>query len=72
LATPVSVWERLKIGGGTSPILTRHGWLILYHDVSKIAEAGNGGRRLRIGVVRIDFPEILPSGGVADPREAKV
>jgi predicted GH43/DUF377 family glycosyl hydrolase len=27
LATPVSPWERLKIGGGTPPILTRHGWL---------------------------------------------
>jgi mannose-6-phosphate isomerase class I len=39
LATPVSPWERLKIGGGTPPILTRHGWLILYHGVSKIAEA---------------------------------
>ena len=25
LATPVSPWERLKIGGGTPPILTRRG-----------------------------------------------
>ena len=40
LATPVSPWERLKIGGGTPPILTRHGWLILYHGVSKLAEPG--------------------------------
>jgi predicted GH43/DUF377 family glycosyl hydrolase len=30
LATPVSPWERLKIGGGTPPIMTRHGWLIVY------------------------------------------
>jgi beta-1,2-mannobiose phosphorylase / 1,2-beta-oligomannan phosphorylase len=37
LATPVSPWERLKIGGGTPPILTRHGWLIIYHGVSEIA-----------------------------------
>jgi hypothetical protein len=29
LATPVSPWERLKIGAGTPPILTRHGWLIV-------------------------------------------
>ena len=36
LATPVSPWERLKIGGGTPPILTRHGWLIVYHGVSEI------------------------------------
>ena len=46
LATPVWPWERLKIGGGTPPILTRHGWLILYHGVSKMAEASNGGRQL--------------------------
>jgi len=38
LATPVSPWERLKIGAGTPPILTRHGWLILYHGVSEIAQ----------------------------------
>jgi predicted GH43/DUF377 family glycosyl hydrolase len=38
LASPVSPWERLKIGGGTPPILTRHGWLIVYHGVSEIAE----------------------------------
>ncbi|MCR4330449.1 MAG: glycosidase, partial [Patescibacteria group bacterium] len=36
LATPVSPWERLKIGGGTPPVLTRHGWLIIYHGVSEI------------------------------------
>jgi predicted GH43/DUF377 family glycosyl hydrolase len=36
LATPVSSWERLKIGCGTPPILTRHGWLIVYHGVSEI------------------------------------
>jgi predicted GH43/DUF377 family glycosyl hydrolase len=31
LASPVSPWERLKIGGGTPPILTRFGWMIVYH-----------------------------------------
>ena len=39
LATPVSPWERLKIGAGTPPILTRHGWLILYHGVSEIKQS---------------------------------
>jgi predicted GH43/DUF377 family glycosyl hydrolase len=24
-------WERLKIGAGTPPVLTKRGWLILYH-----------------------------------------
>jgi predicted GH43/DUF377 family glycosyl hydrolase len=36
LATPVSPWERLKIGVGTPPILTKHGWLIVYHGVSEV------------------------------------
>ena len=46
LATPVSPWERLKIGGGTPPILTRHGWLIIYHGVSKMTEPDNDRRQL--------------------------
>jgi predicted GH43/DUF377 family glycosyl hydrolase len=46
LATPVSPWERLKIGGGTPPIMTRHGWLIIYHGVSEIAAPNNAGRQL--------------------------
>jgi predicted GH43/DUF377 family glycosyl hydrolase len=45
LATPVSPWERLKIGAGTPPILTKHGWLIVYHGVSE-AEDGAGGHPL--------------------------
>jgi predicted GH43/DUF377 family glycosyl hydrolase len=140
LATPVSPWERLKIGGGTPPILTRHGWLIVYHGVSEMAEPSNDGHHLcysagvmvlskehprviryrsaepvltpvlpqerhgtvanvvfptgidrrddlgspdrfdvyygmadsRIGVARLDVPDFVPPGGVADPPEAKV
>ncbi len=41
LATPVSPWELLKIGGGTPPVLTRHGWLIVYHGVREVPEPGN-------------------------------
>ncbi|MEP6984442.1 MAG: glycosidase [Chloroflexota bacterium] len=41
LATPVSTWEQLKIGGGTPPVLTPHGWLIIYHGVRKMAESGS-------------------------------
>jgi predicted GH43/DUF377 family glycosyl hydrolase len=33
LVSPVAPWEWLKIGGGTPPVLTRHGWLIIYHGV---------------------------------------
>jgi predicted GH43/DUF377 family glycosyl hydrolase len=43
LASPVSPWEMLKIGGGTPPILTRHGWLILYHGVQDLAAPGHSG-----------------------------
>jgi beta-1,2-mannobiose phosphorylase / 1,2-beta-oligomannan phosphorylase len=140
LAAPVAPWERLKIGGGTPPIMTRHGWLIIYHGVSDTGEPGKDGRHLcysagvmvlakdnprliryrsaepvltpvlpeerhgtianvvfptgidrrddigspdrfdvyygmadyRIGVARLDLPDVLPSVGVADPPEAKV
>ena len=46
LASPVSPWERLKIGGGTPPILTRHGWLIVYHGVSEVEGPAEIGRQL--------------------------
>ena len=47
LATPVSPWERLKIGGGTPPVLTRHGhWLIVYHGVSEVVEPCVAGHSL--------------------------
>jgi beta-1,2-mannobiose phosphorylase / 1,2-beta-oligomannan phosphorylase len=140
LAAPVSPWERLKIGSGTPPILTRYGWLIVYHGVSELAELANGEHALcysagvmvlskehpqmiryrsaepvltpvlpqerhgtiahvvfptgidrrddlgspdrldvyygmgdsRIGVARLDMPDFLPPGGVADPPGAKL
>jgi predicted GH43/DUF377 family glycosyl hydrolase len=37
LAAPVASWARLKIGAGTPPVLTRHGWMIIYHGVSEMA-----------------------------------
>jgi predicted GH43/DUF377 family glycosyl hydrolase len=46
LATPISPWECLKIGCGTPPILTRHGWLVVYHGVSEIGRSSNGVHRL--------------------------
>jgi predicted GH43/DUF377 family glycosyl hydrolase len=46
LAAPISSWERLKIGGGTPPILSRHGWLIVYHGVSEKAEPSKDGHHL--------------------------
>jgi predicted GH43/DUF377 family glycosyl hydrolase len=139
LATPVSHWERLKIGGGTPPVLTKHGWLIIYHgvrDLAKVKEKPQlcysagvmilsekhprmilyrsvnpvltpelpGERRgvvdnvvfptgidrrddigqpnrldvyygmadKRIGVARLDLPDVLPHEGKADPPKDKV
>jgi predicted GH43/DUF377 family glycosyl hydrolase len=46
LATPVSPWERLKIGCGTPPVLTKYGWLIIYHGVSEAVSAGVGSHTL--------------------------
>jgi beta-1,2-mannobiose phosphorylase / 1,2-beta-oligomannan phosphorylase len=34
LAGPAQEWERLKVGGGTPPVRTRAGWLLLYHGVA--------------------------------------
>ncbi len=34
LTVPKQPWERIKIGGGTPPVLTPLGWLIVYHGVS--------------------------------------
>jgi predicted GH43/DUF377 family glycosyl hydrolase len=140
LATPVSPWERLKIGGGTPPVLTRYGWLIIYHGVKEMEQPRKNEHQLcysagtmilskehpqviryrspdpvltpllpqersgtvanvvfpsgidrrddlgspdrfdvyygmadkRIGVARLDLPDLLPLEGVADPPEAKV
>ena len=36
LAAPVASWERLKIGAGCPPVLSRLGWLVIYHGVSQL------------------------------------
>jgi predicted GH43/DUF377 family glycosyl hydrolase len=36
LACPVEPWEKLKIGAGAPPVLTRHGWMFVYHGVRKL------------------------------------
>lgn len=36
LACPVEPWETLKIGAGAPPVLTRLGWMIVYHGVHKL------------------------------------
>jgi len=46
LASPESPWETEKIGAGTPPILTKHGWLVIYHGVSYVAGLNGSGREL--------------------------
>jgi predicted GH43/DUF377 family glycosyl hydrolase len=63
LASPVAPWERLKIGGGTPPILTRHGWLIIYHGVSELSVASGSARELcysaGVLVLSEEFPQVI-------------
>lgn len=63
LATPVSPWERLKIGGGTPPILTRHGWLVVYHGVSEMVDPSAEGCNLcysaGVMVLSKEHPQML-------------
>lgn len=46
LATPVTPWEALKIGGGTPPVMTHHGWMIMYHGVHSTMEQAGTGKQL--------------------------
>ena len=41
LALPELPWERLKIGAGTPPVLTKLGWLLLYHGVGQVEDPLN-------------------------------
>lgn len=34
LATPEQPWESIKIGGGTPPVMTRYGWVVIYHGIT--------------------------------------
>ncbi|MFD1256632.1 glycosidase [Mucilaginibacter terrae] len=36
LALPEADWEKIKIGAGTPPVLTKHGWLLIYHGVHQV------------------------------------
>ncbi|MBY5164095.1 glycosidase [Salsipaludibacter albus] len=40
VATPEHPWEEAKIGGGTPPVRTRHGWMAVHHGVAGRIEPG--------------------------------
>ena len=56
LAGPEQSWEQIKIGGGTPPVRTAEGWLVLYHGVSgRCVEGGRPvGLRYSAGVLLLD------------------
>ena len=84
LATPVAAWEQLKIGGGTPPILTPQGWLVLYHGVSEAANAPGPARKLRYSagvlmlseqhpnIIRYRSPEPVLTPELTEEREGNV
>ena len=53
-------WERLKIGGGTPPVITRHGWLTIYHGVSELSSLSGGARELCYSAGVLVLSEELP------------
>jgi predicted GH43/DUF377 family glycosyl hydrolase len=63
LAAPVAAWEQLKIGGGTPPILTRHGWLTIYHGVSELSASPGSPRKLcysaGVLVLSAELPHVI-------------
>ncbi len=60
LAAPAAPWEQLKIGGGTPPILTRHGWLAVYHGVSEMASSPGSPPKLRYSAGLMVLSEETP------------
>jgi predicted GH43/DUF377 family glycosyl hydrolase len=63
LAAPVSPWEALKIGSGTPPVMTRHGWLIVYHGVGEYLLPDTGEERLSysagVMILSKEYPQQL-------------
>jgi beta-1,2-mannobiose phosphorylase / 1,2-beta-oligomannan phosphorylase len=63
LAAPVSAWESLKIGSGTPPVMSRHGWLFVYHGVSDAAKPGDAEHCLTysagVMVLSSEYPQEL-------------
>ncbi len=61
LAAPQASWEALKIGSGTPPVMTRHGWLFVYHGVSDAPVPESNDTRLTycagVMVLSKDHPE---------------
>lgn len=60
LAHPVQPWENIKIGGGAPPILTKHGWLLVYHGVQKREDCTEDAPKFRYSAGAMILSEIAP------------
>ncbi len=60
LASPAAPWEQLKMGGGTPPVMSRHGWLIIYHGVCDSGEATTGAPKLCYSAGALVLPRKHP------------
>ncbi|MBV8084200.1 MAG: glycosidase [Chloroflexi bacterium] len=54
LMSPRYSWERIKVGAGSPPLLTEHGWLLLYHGVSGRLDDAKQRLRYSAGALVLD------------------
>ena len=52
--SPTLPWESLKVGGGTPPLRTPHGWLTFYHGVEGLTDY-DPNRRYHAGALLLDL-----------------
>ena len=61
VAMPEQPWEELKIGGGTPPVRTEEGWLLVYHGVAGNLVPGTdhqSGVSYSAGVMILDLSDV--------------
>jgi beta-1,2-mannobiose phosphorylase / 1,2-beta-oligomannan phosphorylase len=63
LASPVSEWESLKIGSGAPPVMTKHGWLFIYHGVTDLKAPSSDAHQITysagVMILSKDHPQEL-------------
>jgi predicted GH43/DUF377 family glycosyl hydrolase len=69
LACPAADWERLKIGGGTPPVMSRLGWLMFYHGVHDMPTASPTGHHLCYSAGAMVLSETRPTHILCRSRE---
>ncbi|MDB5096217.1 MAG: glycosidase [Cyanobacteria bacterium RYN_339] len=81
VAEPEAQWECLKLGGGTQPVWTPEGWLMVYHGVEGERDS-DPNRRYSAGAMVLDLeapwrvvyrsPEPILTPDAAEEREGVV